>query len=29
MGLYAELLSLQEPTTANKAKLKEYDIAGT
>ena len=28
-GLYAELLSLQEPTTANKAKLKEYDIAGT
>ena len=28
-GIYAELLRLQAPTTANKAKLKEYDIAGT
>ncbi len=27
-GIYAELLRLQAPTTANKAKLKEYDIAG-
>jgi ATP-binding cassette subfamily B protein len=27
-GIYAELLALQAPTTANKAKLKEYDIAG-
>jgi ATP-binding cassette subfamily B protein len=26
-GIYAELLRLQAPTTANKAKLKEYDIA--
>ena len=26
-GIYAELLALQAPTTANKAKLKEYDIA--
>ncbi len=25
-GIYAELLRLQAPTTANKAKLKEYDI---
>jgi ATP-binding cassette subfamily B protein len=27
-GIYAELLRLQAPTTANKAKLKGYDIAG-
>jgi len=27
-GIYAELLRLQAPTTANKAKLKAYDIAG-
>ncbi|MEJ7765529.1 MAG: ABC transporter ATP-binding protein, partial [Acidimicrobiales bacterium] len=27
-GIYAELLALQAPTTANKAKLKAYDIAG-
>ncbi|MDQ3305266.1 MAG: ABC transporter ATP-binding protein/permease [Actinomycetota bacterium] len=27
-GIYAELLRLQAPTTANKAKLKDYDIAG-
>jgi len=27
-GIYAELLRLQAPTTANKARLKEYDIAG-
>ena len=26
-GIYAELLRLQAPTTANKAKLKQYDIA--
>ncbi|MBW3574796.1 MAG: ABC transporter ATP-binding protein/permease [Actinobacteria bacterium] len=26
-GIYAELLRLQAPTTANKAKLKDYDIA--
>ncbi|CAN5844741.1 hypothetical protein BH23ACT1_BH23ACT1_12560 [soil metagenome] len=26
-GINAELLRLQAPTTANKAKLKEYDIA--
>ncbi len=26
-GIYAELLNLQAPTKANKAKLKEYDIA--
>ena len=26
-GIYAELLALQAPTTANKAKLKQYDIA--
>jgi len=26
-GIYAELLRLQLPTTANKAKLKQYDIA--
>ena len=26
-GIYAELLQLQAPTTANKAKLKQYDIA--
>ena len=26
-GIYAELLALQAPTTANKAKLKAYDIA--
>ncbi|MGH3848965.1 MAG: ABC transporter ATP-binding protein, partial [Pseudonocardiaceae bacterium] len=26
-GIYAELLQLQAPTTANKAKLKAYDIA--
>ncbi|MGI9032612.1 MAG: ABC transporter ATP-binding protein [Acidimicrobiales bacterium] len=26
-GIYAELLRLQAPTTANKAKLEEYDIA--
>lgn len=28
-GIYAELLHLQTPTTANKARLKEYDIAST
>ncbi len=27
-GIYAELLALQDPTAANEAKLKEYDIAG-
>jgi hypothetical protein len=27
-GIYAELLALQAPTSANKAKLKAYDIAG-
>jgi ATP-binding cassette subfamily B protein len=27
-GIYAELLRLQAPTTANKAKLQRYDIAG-
>jgi len=26
-GIYAELLRLQAPTTANKAKLKQYDLA--
>jgi ATP-binding cassette subfamily B protein len=27
-GIYAELLQLQTPTTANKARLKEFDISG-